>query len=278
MKEMTPELLNEMTTESKESLEFAEKFKPKKTTDDCFTPPAIYDVVADWVAKEYNLDRENFVRPFYPGGDYENYPYKDGDVVVDNPPFSLSAQIYDFYYAHGIKFFLFTPGITTINSAFKHMHEICIITAGVGITYDNGAIVNTSFATNLETEFIVRTAPDLYELVNCANIELQAALHKKLPKYVYSDYVFTSAMGNKYSKYGIDFRVKAGNGSPVRHLDAQKKHKKTIYGGGLLLSEKAAAEKAAAEKAAAEKAAAEKVTAITWELSDRERDIIQSLG
>ena len=58
----------------------------------------------------------------------------------------------------------------------------------------------------------------------------------------------------------------------------QCEKKKTIYGGGFLLSEKAAAEKAAAEKAAAEKAAAEKVNAIVWELSDREREIIKSLG
>ena len=44
----------------------------------------------------------------------------------------------------------------------------------------------------------------------------------------------------------------------MRALDAQKDKGKAIYGGGFLLSEKAAAEKAAAEKAAAEKAAAER--------------------
>ena len=27
---------------------FVEKFKPKKTTDDCYTPPAVYEIVADW--------------------------------------------------------------------------------------------------------------------------------------------------------------------------------------------------------------------------------------
>ena len=29
---------------------FVEKFEPKKTTDDCYTPPAVYDAVADYVA------------------------------------------------------------------------------------------------------------------------------------------------------------------------------------------------------------------------------------
>ena len=28
---------------------FVDKFKPRKTTDDCYTPPAIYDEVVRWV-------------------------------------------------------------------------------------------------------------------------------------------------------------------------------------------------------------------------------------
>ena len=32
--------------------EFVDKFKPKKTTDDCYTPDAIYKVVKDWAIKE----------------------------------------------------------------------------------------------------------------------------------------------------------------------------------------------------------------------------------
>ena len=61
--------------------------------------------------------------------------------------------------------------------------------------------------------------------------------------------------------------------TPISALDAQRERGKTVFGGGLLLSEKAAAEKAAAEKAAAEKAAAEK-----WKLSERELEIVRSLG
>lgn len=45
---------------------FVEKFKPKKTTDDCYTPPPVYEAIADWVANEYGVSREDFVRPFYP--------------------------------------------------------------------------------------------------------------------------------------------------------------------------------------------------------------------
>lgn len=48
--------------------EFVEKFKPKKTTDDCYTPPSIYAVIRDWSCKEYGIDPAKIVRPFYPGG------------------------------------------------------------------------------------------------------------------------------------------------------------------------------------------------------------------
>lgn len=35
--------------------EFVDKFKPKRTTDDCYTPEGIYDVVRDYVIEKYDL-------------------------------------------------------------------------------------------------------------------------------------------------------------------------------------------------------------------------------
>ena len=58
---------------SKSYEEFVEKFKPKLTTDDCYTPPAIYEVIRDWACNEFKIDPAVIVRPFYPGGDYEHY-------------------------------------------------------------------------------------------------------------------------------------------------------------------------------------------------------------
>lgn len=92
--------------------EFLHKFEGKKTTDDCYTPENIYDAVADWVAEEYGLSRRQFVRPFYPGGDYKSEKYPKGAVVVDNPPFSILAEIIKFYNANNVKFFLFAPTLT----------------------------------------------------------------------------------------------------------------------------------------------------------------------
>lgn len=44
--------------------DFVEKFKSKKTTDDCYTPPKVYGVILDWVCKEYNIDKSKVCRPF----------------------------------------------------------------------------------------------------------------------------------------------------------------------------------------------------------------------
>ena len=44
---------------------FVEKFKPKKTTDDCYTPPAVYDYVLQYVADHCDIDGMTVVRPFF---------------------------------------------------------------------------------------------------------------------------------------------------------------------------------------------------------------------
>ena len=239
--------------------EFLEKFGIKHTTDDCYTPDKVYDAVAEWVANEYGVDRANFVRPFYPGGDYQKYKYKDSSIVVDNPPFSILSEILQWYTSHGIKFFLFAPALTLFSSSSSS----CAIGAGAQIVYENGASVNTSFLTNLEMEYRFRTAPTLFRAVEDAVLDILRETKKELPKYEYPDEVVLSSMLNRYSKYGVDFRVRREESEYVRQLDAQKESGKTIYGSGYLISEKAAAEKAAAEK---------------WKLSDREREIVKGLG
>ena len=62
---------------------FVEKFKPKRTTDDCMTPPEIYEVVASYVEERFGVERSRFVRPFWPGGDCEAFDYPDGCVFVE---------------------------------------------------------------------------------------------------------------------------------------------------------------------------------------------------
>lgn len=84
---------------------FVEKFKSKKTTDDCMTPPEIYEVVKNYACARWNIEPAKVVRPFWPGGDYKNFDYSGGKVVIDNPPFSILAKICVTYLEAGIPFF-----------------------------------------------------------------------------------------------------------------------------------------------------------------------------
>lgn len=247
--------------------EFVEKFKPKRTTDDCMTPPEIYEVVKDWACGRYQIDPVVIVRPFWPGGDYENYDYPEGCVVLDNPPFSILSKICEFYLNKDIKFFLFAPSLTCLSSksSMRINHIIC----DTAIEYENGARVRTSFVTNLgDGETVMESAPDLSLWINEAVDELRARKTTKLPRYEYPDYVITSARMQYYAAHGVELKINRKDCVRIPAMDAQCKKGKAIFGGGLLLSDKAAAERAAAERAAA----------VVWELSDREKEIVKGLG
>ena len=255
----------ENTTEYKE---FEDKFKPKKTADDCYTPDNIYETVADYVATRFKVDRNKFVRPFYPGGDYEKYNYMSDSIVVDNPPFSILAQIVKWYQSQGIKFFLFAPGLTIIGLT-RHANIICV---GYTMTYENGANVNTSFVTNM-TDNLIESSSELYTRLENADKENLQKIKKQLPKYVYPDNVLTATVVNALSKYGVDFEMKQENGYFIRALDSQRKFKKTIFGAGYLISDKKSAELKSAEIKAAGAIGAK----IVWELSERENEIVKTL-
>ena len=254
-------------SEDEEYLKFLDKFKAKKTTDDCYTPAVVYEAVAKWVENEYKVSRKDFVRPFYPGGDYKAEKYPKGCIVVDNPPFSILAEILTFYKENGVRFFLFAPTLTLFSSSSSSSSTA--LCCGVTVTYENGATVTTSFLTNLEDRAIrFKSCPSLYKAVEQANDENLKSLRMEIPKYNYPDNVVTSSFCAKLAKYGIDFSVRVDQSCAISSLDSQKDTKKAIYGKGYLVSEKAAAEKAAAEKAAA----------TLWTLSERERAIIAKLS
>ena len=252
--------------------EFLDKFEIPKTTDDCFTPDNIYEIIAAYVEDTYKKKRKDFVRPFYPGGDYQAEKYKKDAVVVDNPPFSILSEIVDFYIEKGIPFFLFAPGLAAFN--YISREEVTAISAYAQITYENGARVPTSFITSLGPKGVAALSDSkLYRDIAEINKENEKALRKELPKYEYPMEVLTAAKMGYLSKYGEDLVVCRSDAVMIRGLDAQKEYGKEIYGSALLLSERAAAERAAAERAAAERAAA-----ITWKLSEREIEIVKNLG
>lgn len=263
--------------------EFVEKFKPKKTTDDCYTPPNIYEAVAGWVANEYKLSCESFVRPFYPGGDYENFDYTD-KVVVDNPPFSILSKIISFYIRNNIRFFLFAPTTTMFSSSSS---ECTAIPIGVCIRYENGAVVNTSFVTNLEPDNPrIRTVPELYQLVEEKNMKNIKSIKKKLRRYEYPPYLVRAGHVYQYSKYGIEIIIPREESVRVEQMDAQKASGVKIFGKGYLLSERCKdmvlkaeveTQKRKAEKYEQLKYEEQSDTCV-WELSDREKEIVKSLS
>lgn len=248
---------------------FCAKFELAKTTDDCYTPDIIYDALCAWLECEYGLDRAKFVRPFYPGGDFERYAYPDGCVVVDNPPFSIMARILKFYEDRGIPYFLFGPHLTL----FSPSSSSCKIIAGVVVTYANGAKVNTSFYSGLpqDRHLAAKSSSSLYKAIKEANDANLKETHKELQKCLYPLSVVTATMLVPYARLGIPFEMPKDECVFIRKLDAQTGS--GIYGSGFLISERLRAER---EKAEREKAEREKLT--VWELSDREREIIKSLG
>lgn len=249
---------------------FVEKFKPKKTTDDCYTPPEVYEAVADFVANEYNLDRKNFVRPFYPGGNYQRYEYKPGDIVVDNPPFSIVTSICKWYQRNGIKFFLFAPALTLFSS-IRH-DGVCAVVSDCRIVYENGARVRTDFLTNLDAAK-VRTAPALTRALE--DVEKARQPRIALPKYEYPIECLTRTKVARVGKACIDFKVMPSECRFIGALDNQRKHKKTIYGAGLLIGEAAQERyKTAMNDCNRETCVGE---TCVWQLSEREKEIAKNL-
>ena len=251
--------------------EFVDKFKPKKTTDDCYTPEIVYKAVSDWVSNEYDLNACDFVRPFYPGGDFEHFDYEN-KIVVDNPPFSILSKIVDFYLANNVKFLLFAPTLTLFSLGRRN---VTLMPINVTITYENGANISTSFITNLENpDTQIYGSKTLYDAVKNANDINVKSVTKQLSKYQYPNNVVTVSRIKKISKY-IDIKIPRSQLHYVSNRDGQKKYKKTIYGGGFLCSDKIEQE-IKAEEIKAEEIEAEK-SKFYWQLSDREKEIIKNL-
>lgn len=248
--------------------EFTEKFKPKLTTDDCYTPVEVYEAVLGWLREKVDIEGCNIVRPFCPGGDYEAYDYKEDDVVVDNPPFSILAGILRFYQGSGIRFFLFGPQLTLFSSS----SSLTYIPCACAVEYANGAKVNTGFISNLFGDVFAMSAPDLRKRVKEAQEKARGTVSVPMPKYEYPPEVLTSSMLGYLSTHGVEFVVMRDEVSPrlLSALASQKAVGKAIYGYGWLISEKKAAEKKAAEKKAAE-------NVIVWELNEAEREAIRRI-
>ena len=241
---------------------FVDKFKVKKTTDDCYTPSAVYQTILEYVSIHADLRGKRLSRPFFPGGNYEVEDYDKNTVVIDNPPFSIISQIVTFYVQRNIKFFLFAPALTLFTATLKH-RGVTKIVCGAPIVYENGAKIPTSFLTNLwGNGAIIGDAYLFNKIKDCANTTTKSVKKLKFP-----DNICTAAQLQPIVAKGVNFVFEECVTSPTSKLDF---YGKNLFGGGYILSTSATAEKLAAEKLAAEKLAEVK-------LSPRELRIIEEL-
>lgn len=258
--------------------QFVAKFRPVKTTDDCYTPAPVFDAVKDWVFAEAALPPSTpVIRPFWPGGDYESEEYPPGSVVIDNPPFSSLSKIVATYLGAGIRFFLFAPGLACFGLA--RFSELTLV-AGTQIRYENGARVFTAFATNLfagKWRFI--SSPSLVDAIAIAS---GSEKKQKPPRTAYDvpAPVFAARDLARLGRRGVEWRLPASSAVFVRNLDGLAARGKSVFGNGaFLVSARSRAELAAAEKAAAEKNAEQRKSAekIEIALSSVERAIVARL-
>ena len=232
-----------------------------KTTDDTYTPRDVYEAVLRYVGEVYDLSDKLILRPFYPGGDYENAEYPENGVVIDNPPFSLFVPIVEFYTARNIPFFIFGSGLTITNCC-RYCTAVIIAEQ---ITFENGAKVKCNFASNLFGDTMIMTAPKLDEYIRaCKSQETK----KPLARIGYPEQVLSCGQMQTICKGGIEFSVKRSECEIIQKLDRlnSNAHKGGLFGYHFILN---------SAKAAA-KAAAENVDYV--ELSEREWAIVQRLN
>lgn len=238
------------------------------TTDDCVTPEAVYEAVLDWAKHEYGIGPDTrILRPFWPGGDYQQEDYGGDCVVIDNPPFSIISQIVRWYAARGVRYFLFAPGLTLFNAA-KDFDNVGYVIIHDSVEYQNGAKVATGFVTNL-SDARVHVSPQLSRAVREAQKQgrpnnAQAA-RKRI---VWPDEIISAATLKMIAPYT---ELKIGRDECAR-ITKPDNTKTEIFGGGMLVSERIAARIKAARAEAAAKGAEH------IELSEREREIVRRLS
>lgn len=212
------------TTKSRCYEDFIAKFEDAKTTDDCFTPPVVFGAVVDYVFETYKLPEETkIIRPFFPGGDYENTEYPSGSVVIDNPPFSIMSNIVKFYTDKKITFFLFANHLTLFSIKQEGLQYLV---CSAVVRYANGAKVNTSFVTNLHSDKsqIIMLGGVLKKMIERAQkIEKSNQRYKVVP----NPHVMNSARLGKFVRRNQDITISEN------HLQRCKWNK--LFGGGFVI-------------------------------------------
>ena len=249
---------------------FLAKFSDNpKTTDDCFTPKDVYEAVVKYVGTIYDMSDKVVIRPFFPGGDYENADYPENGVVIDNPPFSMFTKIVAFYTAYKIPFFLFGPGMT-ITSACRYCTAVFVDN---NIIWENGAVVRVDFASNLYGDLIATTAPLLHQMLAACPSQQKTGL----PQFAYPAEVVRVSDFHVICSGDIDYSLRRSEVSPAKKLD----YKDNMFGEFFLVPSAKGQEKESARLQAQEITRQRQIEvgkqATPIQLSPRERRIVEKL-
>lgn len=253
--------------------EFVAKFEKRTSSDDCFTPPLVYEAVVKYCERRFGVDRAKIVRPFCPGGDFENFDYPEDCYVIDNPPFSIMSRILKFFISRKIKYFLFTQALTSFN-CLRYNHTTLLFIEET-IIYDNKANVKTSFYHNLgDPDILFETDTAFAHELRIAN-DISQKKKPRLPqKIVLPDCILNvqKAAQLKYHREPIQIRYTDGVFcSACGDYD--------IYGGGVLLSDAATKYiRAALDEVATQKQEQEDAIIAKKELSPLQKKLQQALG
>ena len=192
---------------------------------------------------------------------FVNYEYPENCVVVDNPPFSLLSKIVRFYSAHNVPFFLFGPSLTLFTAPDC---DVTYIIADTDIVYENGAVVRTGFVTNLCPDIRIWCCPELKKAIAKA----QETPSKQKRGFVYPDNIVTAATLGRIAAHQTELIIRKKDCQYIADSDSAKAQGRSLFGGGFILSDRAAAERAAAERKKAS----------LLNLSPRERRLIEHLN
>lgn len=212
------------------------------STDECYTPPAVYDTVLDYAVERYQLQGKHIVRPFIPGGDYQKYAYDKNDVVIDNPPFSMTTKITNWYIDHNIPFFLFVNGLYGVSlSRGLHGKATVIVTNSNVSFYNKGSEkrIKLGFVTNLDPKNIIIRGDAI--LTN----KLNGLVDKKsFKRFHYPDNVLKNNDILAALQRNVELKLTTDNCLFEDNLDYHKAqmHAKQqrfdVFGGGYLVNDK----------------------------------------
>lgn len=210
------------------------------STDECYTPPAVYDTVLDYAVDRYNLQGKHIVRPFIPGGDYQKYAYDKNDVVIDNPPFSITTKIAKWYVDHNIPFFLFVNGLYGVSlSRGLHGKATVIATNANASFYNKGSdkSIKLGFVTNMEPKNIIIRGDAA--LTN----KLNGLVDKKsFKRFHYPDNFLKNNDILAALQRNVELKLTTNNCLFEDNLDYHKAQHVKVFGGGYLVDDKLYAE------------------------------------